>query len=389
MIVDDDLVASPQRAHLELLAAEVRVVNRQRVARSVEQKSKEQVVRRGMRRIGDAEHERGSRRHRGHRTSAVIDQLGLDDFDRTPATDGRGPDGRPHVLLDDVAAGAQRAHVPVEIQRAFAQAGDRLQVVRDEEDRDPLFLELQHPLDAALLKPHVADAEHLVDQEDVGLEVRGDREPETRVHPRRVALHRRVDELRQAGELDDLVELPRDLAALHVQDGALEINVLAAGQVGMESGRDLDERADAPMNLAAPARRRDDPVQQLQRGRFAGAIRSDDPQRFAPLHLERHVADGPELLFGELRRVRAPADQPAGERRHQIAQAVVPLPAPKLLPDALEPDAGLCHGHMFSANVSSPRWNTIQAASRSTAEKQPAATNGAAGGNVPRNSTSR
>jgi hypothetical protein len=41
--------------------------------------------------------------------------------------------------------------------------------------------------------------------------VNRDGEPEAHVHARRVRLHRRVDELLELGELDDLVEAPRDL----------------------------------------------------------------------------------------------------------------------------------------------------------------------------------
>ena len=52
----------------------------------------------------------------------------------------------------------------------------------------------------------VADGEHLVDQQHVGIDVDRDGEAEAHVHAGRVGLHRRVDELPQLGELDDLVE---------------------------------------------------------------------------------------------------------------------------------------------------------------------------------------
>ena len=53
------------------------------------------------------------------------------------------------------------------------------------------------------------------------------------------------------GELDDLVELPCDLGALHAHDRALQEDVLAAGQIRVEAGGDLDQRADAAAHLAA------------------------------------------------------------------------------------------------------------------------------------------
>ncbi len=46
-----------------------------------------------------------------------------------------------------------------------------------------------------LLERRVADREDLVDEEDLGLEVRGDREGQPHVHAARVVLDRSVDEL--------------------------------------------------------------------------------------------------------------------------------------------------------------------------------------------------
>ena len=85
-------------------------------------------------------------------------------------------------------------------------------------DRAARLAEILHPAEAAALELGVADGEHLVDEQDLRLEVRRDGEGEPHVHAARVALHRRVDELLDLGELDDLVELARDLAPLHAED---------------------------------------------------------------------------------------------------------------------------------------------------------------------------
>jgi ABC-type branched-subunit amino acid transport system ATPase component len=61
---------------------------------------------------------------------------------------------------------------------AVAQALDRLRVVRDEENRAAAILELRDLPEALALELLVADREHLVQQEDVGLDVRRDREAE-------------------------------------------------------------------------------------------------------------------------------------------------------------------------------------------------------------------
>ena len=87
--------------------------------------------------------------------------------------------------------------------------------------------------------------EHLVDEEDLGLDVDGQREGEPRVHARRVVLHLVVDERLELGERDDLVEDLRDVAPRQAEDRPVQEEVLAAGEVGVESGAELEERGDA------------------------------------------------------------------------------------------------------------------------------------------------
>ena len=77
----------------------------------------------------------------------------------------------------------------------------------DEEDGAAPAGDVAHLAEALLLERRVADRQHLVDEQDLRLEVRGDRERQAHVHAARVALHRRVDELLDLGERDDLVEL--------------------------------------------------------------------------------------------------------------------------------------------------------------------------------------
>ena len=111
---------------------------------------------------------------------------------------------------------------------ALAQALDLSRVVRDEDDRAATLLELEDLAEALALEGLVADGEDLVEQEDVGVEVRGDREAEPHVHPRGVGAHRPVDRLLELGEGDDLVEALADLRPLEPVDGAVQEDVLAA-----------------------------------------------------------------------------------------------------------------------------------------------------------------
>ena len=70
----------------------------------------------------------------------------------------------------------------------------------------PRRLNSRELVEALVREAFVADGEHLVDEQHLGIDVDRDGEPEAHVHARRVGLHRRVDELLHLGELDDLVE---------------------------------------------------------------------------------------------------------------------------------------------------------------------------------------
>ena len=125
-----------------------------------------------------------------------------------------------------------------------------------------------------------------------------DREGQTQLHPARVALHRRVDERPDVRELDDLVEATLDLLALHVEDRAVQEDVLAPGQLRMEARTDLEEGPDPAAKACLALRRRRDPREDLEQGALAGPVVADDAERLPAPHLEVDVAEGPELLVG-------------------------------------------------------------------------------------------
>ena len=53
----------------------------------------------------------------------------------------------------------------------------------------------------------------------------------------------------ELGERDDLVEAPSDVAAGQAEQRAVQEDVLAAGQLGVDPGADLDQRADPAGDL--------------------------------------------------------------------------------------------------------------------------------------------
>ena len=179
-----------------------------------------------------------------------------------PLAQARRPLGRvglggeaPSVAHDRLVRRAVELELALPQQhRALAEPLDLGRVVRDEDDRAAALLELEHLAEALPLERLVPDREHLVEQKHVRVEVRRDREAEPHVHPRGVRAHRPVDRLLELGEGDDLVEALADLRALQPVDRAVQEDVLAAGEVGVEACTELEQRADPPADGDAARR---------------------------------------------------------------------------------------------------------------------------------------
>ena len=239
-----------------------------------------------------------------------------------------------------------------EQDRALAQPLDRGRVVRDEDDRPTALLELEDAAEALPLELLVAHCEHLVEQQHVRVQVGGDREAEPHLHARRVGPHRQVDRLLEPGEVDDLVEMAPHVRAGEPVDRAGQEHVVAAAEVGLEAGAELEQRAHAPTDRHPAARRLDDPGEQAEERRLAGAVPPDEPDGVPRLDVE---ADVLERLH--LPRLRAPAD-------HELLQGARLLRVdPETPRGALDPD--LSRSHALDATGSARR--TIPANTRTKA----------------------
>jgi hypothetical protein len=192
-----------------------------------------------------------------------------------------------------------------------------MQVVGDEQHGPPLVAELGHLAQAARLELRVARREHLVDHRDVRLEVGGHREGEPEVHPRRVALDRRVEKPLDPRELDDLVEAPADVHAAHPQERPVDLDVLPPGQLRVERRADLEQCPDAPPGPGPSLGRIGDPREQLEQRALARAVAPDDADPVALLDRQGHVAQRPELLS------RAAAPAPQQRPRERFGDRVV------------------------------------------------------------------
>jgi hypothetical protein len=122
----------------------------------------------------------------------------------------------------------------------------------------------------------------------------GKREPHH--HAARIGLHRLVDEFADFGEVLDILVALVDLPGAEAQDGSVQIDVVVAGEFGIESGAEFQQGRNAPVDRERTAGRLQNAGHHLQQRALAGAVFADDAEGFAAAYFEADIVQGPEIL---------------------------------------------------------------------------------------------
>ena len=205
--------------------------------------------------------------------------------------------------------------------RLVAEPPDRAQAVAHDQDRPRLGAELAHLPERLAPEARVADRQRLVDQEDVGLHVDGDREREPAVHPGRVRAHRHVHELAKLGELRDLLVLRGHLLAGQTGRQAAEDDVVPTGEPSVEADAEREQRAHAPVHLDAARGRRED-ARDVRAGGSTSRRRSRRRCRARCRAAPRRRRRGPAWI-SRMIRVRAPSAPAPSKRRPPVDERPV------------------------------------------------------------------
>src|SRR5688572_15992327 len=186
--------------------------------------------------------------------------------------------------------------------------------------------------------------------------MRSNRKPEPRLHATRITLHRCVDEPWDPGELDNLIELLRDLPARHAHDRTLQKNILAPGEIRMKAGRNLDQRSNPPNCRTTTVRGPHDLREQLEDRRLASTVGPNDAQRLPGIDSKADILQRPELAAPQSVLVAPPSYRSRSQRRYEVTQTSVDFAVTKLLPHARELDPARGHfDHTYSAKTNSAR----------------------------------
>jgi hypothetical protein len=120
-------------------------------------------------------------------------------------------------------------------------------------DGFPTATEGSHLIVALLNESFVANRQNLIDEQNVGVGMHGDRKPQAHVHPHRIGLHGFIDECFQLGEADDIIEVLSDFALGKAQDSAIDEDVFPSTELRMKASPEIQQCPDFPMhrNLTA------------------------------------------------------------------------------------------------------------------------------------------
>src|SRR6266478_4372778 len=178
--------------------------------------------------------------------------------------------------------------------RPVGQASDRFHVVRDENDRHTLPLELLNPPDATLLEEDVADRESLIHDQDVRVHMNGDGKCQADKHAAGVRFHRPVHEVTDLRKLFDRGYSFTGLCVGEAENRSVEENVFATGEQGIESGAQLQERGNPPPHGEVAGRRPNHACNHSQERALARPIFADDTETAAALYLNINIPHRPE-----------------------------------------------------------------------------------------------
>ena len=167
----------------------------------------------------------------------------------------------------------------------------------------------------------------------------------------------RVQERLDLGKGHDFLEPALDLPAAHPQDGAVQVDVLAPGELLVKTGAHLQERSHPAPHGHPPLGGFRDAGEHFEEGGLAGPVPADDPQNFPRGDFQGHPPQGPDgVRGGGVRKAAAgvsksqegPAQKP-GEAFPQGAVGAVTAPEVILLPQVVNGDGhGRGGGHRQS-----------------------------------------
>ena len=117
-----------------------------------------------------------------------------------------------------------------------------------------------------------------------------------RNHARREIFERHINKVLQLGKLDNAIKISVDELLGIAEQGAVQIDVLAGGQLEVKAGTKLNQRRDVTVHLNAALARLKHASDNLEHRGFAGAVGADQAHDLATVNIKRDMLERPKLL---------------------------------------------------------------------------------------------
>ena len=169
--------------------------------------------------------------------------------------------------------------------------------VRYEDNGDAAGAQFVHLAHTTMPEVSIANRECLIDEEHLGIHTDGNGESQPHYHAARVSLNGLADEIPNLGEVFDRLVAPVDFAFGKAEDGGVEIDVVTAGEFGIEAASQFEQCGDTSADVYGAARRLRNAGDELQRGAFSRAVFADDAEDFAAFNGKAQISEGLEIAM--------------------------------------------------------------------------------------------
>src|SRR4030065_1760759 len=109
----------------------------------------------------------------------------------------------------------------------------------DKQDRASCLCDIARFTHALALKCGITTGQHLIHHQDLRLQVGCNCKCQSQVHSTGKTFNGCIDELLHLRKCDNLIKFSLDLEAFHSEDGTVKIDILAPGQLRMETCADF------------------------------------------------------------------------------------------------------------------------------------------------------
>ena len=159
----------------------------------------------------------------------------------------------------------------------------------DKNNRLLLTLRVKEKVLTLLLESLIANGKNLIKNKNVSLRLNRDGKGKPHLHTTGVVLELLLHEIAQLGKIDDIVIHGVNFVFGEAQHCAIQIHILSAGQLRVETNAKLNEGDKLALNLNATGIRRIDLRNDFQQRRFSRTVLPDNAKEIALMHFKGDV----------------------------------------------------------------------------------------------------